>query len=85
MTLPFPLTSVTRVEFFKRDELTSDLICCELLADDRIAFFHEEMPYWYTMIAELEKLDGFRAGWIAAVSSPPFAESRFVAYEKARA
>jgi hypothetical protein len=75
--------AVERVEFFKRDELTSDLICCEVVVDGQLHFFHEEEIAWPDLIAQLEGLDGFRRDWFSQVSQPPFEERRFVAFERA--
>jgi aminoglycoside phosphotransferase len=41
-----PLAEIERVTFFKRDELTSDLICCNVQAAGRGWLFHEEMTGW---------------------------------------
>jgi len=77
------LETVERVEFFKRDELTADLICCELMAAGQIYFVHEEWYGWSGLIAKLEGLDGFRHDWFSRVSQPPFAECRFAAFVRA--
>ena len=75
--------AVERVEFFKRDELTTDLICCEVVTEARSQLFHEEMSDWTDLIAALEGLDGFRKDWFSQISKPPFEECRFVAFQKA--
>jgi hypothetical protein len=80
--LPFPLADVSRVEFFKRDELTTDLICCEVTARDAIHFSHEEAADWRVLLEKLAELPGFRADWFGQVAQPPFAESRFVAFAR---
>ena len=80
--LPFPLTDVERVEFFKRDELTTDLICCEVVAGDAVCFAHEAGPGWADLVEALETLPGFDAEWFAKVSQPPFEERRTVVFER---
>ena len=86
--LPFRLAEVSRVEFFKRDEVTSDLICCEisLLGKDgpgNVIFAHEEMAHWDELLRKLEFLGGFDVEWFSQVSLPAFAESRYVAFQRA--
>ena len=84
---PFRLADVRQVEFYKRDELTTDLICCEimLLGDvdpPQVIFAHEEMPHWDELIQRLEFLGGFDVEWFSRVSQPPFAQNRYVAFER---
>jgi hypothetical protein len=76
-----PLDAIEKVTFFKRDELTTDLICCEVEIDGRTRFFHEEAAGWDLLIRPLEGLPGFRADWNAAVVLPPFAECETVAFQ----
>lgn len=76
------LDRIERVTFFKRDEFTTDLICCEVEIDGQVWFAHEEADGWDMLLHHLEKLPGFRSDWYAAVSQPPFAPSATVAYTK---
>jgi allophanate hydrolase subunit 2 len=82
-TLPCPLSDVNRVIFFKRDELTSDLICCEFSANGCHWTYHEETDEWKALVNELNALPGFMSNWFEQVSQPTFATSEFVAYERA--
>jgi hypothetical protein len=75
-----PLTHVAKVTFYKRDEVTSDLICCEVQIAEETRTFHEEMGGWDLLIGHLQQLPGFRGDWFAAVSQPPFAASETVAF-----
>ena len=77
-----PLTDVAKVTFYKRDELTTDLICCDVVVGDEVWTFHEELVGWDLLIDHLQKLPGFRADWFAAVSQPPFATSETVAFNR---
>ncbi len=77
-----PLDGIEKVTFFKRDEITTDLICCEVVAAGQTWFFHEDLPAWDTLLRHLEQLPGFRADWYAAVAQPPFAACETVAYER---
>ena len=80
----FPsLGAIERVAFFKRDEITTDLICCEVEAAGRTWFFHEEAAEWDALLRHLEALPGFRSDWYAAVVQPPFETGETVAYEQA--
>ena len=76
------LVTIEKIVFFKHDEVTSDLICCEVEANGRIWFFHEDLPEWDALIEQLERLPGFRGDWFAQVSLPPFAASSFVAFPR---
>lgn len=75
-----PLDSIDKVTFYKRDGITTDLICCEVVTDDRLWTFHEEMPGWDALLAQVSGLPGFRRDWFAAVSQPAFAPCVTVAF-----
>ena len=77
------LSAIERVEFFKRDEVTIDLICCDIATDAQTFSYHEEWRGWSALIAQLEELDGFRKDWFSRVSQPPFSECPFVAFQRA--
>ena len=78
LTLP----DVTAVTFYKRDEITTDLICCDVEIGDKIWTFHEELDGWERLIAHLEQLPNFKGDWFAAVSQPAFAPSVTVAFQR---
>ena len=80
--LPIPAEQVRRVTFFKRDEVMSDLICCEVASDDQHWLFHEDMGGWHPLLAELASLPDFRTDWYERVSQPPFAPSPIIAYDR---
>lgn len=84
MTMPFALPQVRKVTFYKRDEITADLICCEVEIDgtDRVFSNHEEAASWAEWVDELSKLPGFDNGWHAKVVQPAFAPSLTIAYER---
>jgi len=77
-----PLARVEKVTFYKRDEMTTDLICCEVVLTDIVRTFHEELDGWTSLIDHLAKLPGFRADWFAVVSQPPFATCETVAFNR---
>ena len=77
-----PLSEIERVTFYKRDELTADLICCEVCAANRDWFFHEEAKGWQLLLDHLAALPSFNDDWFAAVSQPPFERSETIAYER---
>lgn len=85
--LNFTLNQVREIAFFKRDEITTDLICCEVSvsSDGRedTLFFHEEMDSWQRMIAQVSELPDFDQKWFETVMQPPFKEQRTVAYRRA--
>ena len=78
-----PLAAIGQVTFYKRDELTADLICCDVETSDETLVFHEEMEGWDLLIRHLEKLEGFRRDWFASVSQPPFVPSETIAFRRA--
>jgi len=80
--LALPLSSIDKVTFYKRDEVATDLICCEVVTGKRLWNFHEEMPGWGELIAHLGGLRGFRSDWFAEVLQPPFALRETVAFER---
>lgn len=78
----FPLSKIDKVTFYKRDELTTDLICCAVEAGGKVWTFHEELAGWSLLIEHLEALPQFRRDWFAAVSQPPFAPNETVAFSR---
>lgn len=82
MIIPASIDAIQRVTFYKRDEITSDLICCDISTHDRRWTFHEEMTNWDELIDELNALPNFARHWFASVSQPPFGLSEFVAFER---
>jgi hypothetical protein len=77
-----PLASIDKVTFFKRDELTTDLICCEVVIGDQFWTFHEKMTIWDGLITHLKGLPGFHEEWFVAVSQPAFAPCETVAFQR---
>ena len=77
-----PLAEVTRVTFYKRDEITTDLICCEIVVAGRTWNFHEELAGWELLIGHLQRLPDFRGDWFAAVSQPPLATKETLAFSR---
>lgn len=77
-----PLKDVGKVTFCKRDEVTSDLICCDVVVADEVWSFHEELVGWDLLLDHLQRLPNFRADWFATVSQPPFAISESVAFSR---
>ncbi len=88
MSLPFTLESVRKVTFFKRDEITTDLICCDVEVGDENGtnfwFNYEESDSWTAWVEALSALPGFDQDWYAKVYLPPFDSSLTVAYESLR-
>ena len=76
------LVDINAVVFYKRDEITTDLICCDVEVAGRVSTFHEEAKGWADLIAHLSGLPGFRTDWYEAVVSPSFAASETVAFNR---
>ncbi|HVF83512.1 MAG TPA: hypothetical protein VM913_05010 [Sphingomicrobium sp.] len=77
-----PLSDVTKVTFYKRDEITTDLICCDVTVGPKVWTFHEELVGWDLLIDHLRRLPDFREDWFAAMAEPPFADSETVAFSR---
>lgn len=74
---------IERVAFFKRDELTTDLICCEVIGGRGSIVANEEMSGWAELINRLSCLTGFDDAWFAKVSQPAFRACFYVAFPPA--
>ena len=79
---PFKLAKVIRVEFYKRDQLTTDLIHCNIITPDGVISAHEDQPYWEELIRKLEFLGGFDVEWYPQISGPALAVSDYVAFQR---
>ena len=77
-----PWAGIDKVTFYKRDEITTDLICCDVMVGDKVWTFHEELLGWDLLIDHLQQLPSFRGDWFTSVSRPPFAASETVAFER---
>ena len=77
-----PLEKIEQVTFYKRDELTTDLICCDIEIRDQTWFFHEDAPGWESLLRHLERLPRFKNDWYEAVVQPAFAKCETVAFKR---
>jgi hypothetical protein len=77
-----PLDQIEQVTFYKRDEITTDLICCDVELNGQTWSFHEEAIGWDSLLHHLERLPGFKSDWYEAVVQPPFAASGTVAFKR---
>ncbi|MEZ5997520.1 MAG: hypothetical protein R3B98_02365 [Hyphomonas sp.] len=80
------LDQVERVEIFKIDEVTTDLICVEIWlaggAEQRPILVHEDVPGFAALMELFGTLPGFQTDWFSRVSQPPFSECRLKAFER---
>lgn len=76
----FPLDQIKQVTLYKRDEVTTDLICCEVELYETCWTFHEEQADWQALVEYLTQLPGFKADWFASVSQPPFQPCETLAF-----
>ena len=84
MLATLPLPKVDAVTFYKRDQLTTDLICCDVEIEGRVWTFHEEASGWNDVITHLSALPGFRVDWYSAVVNPPFLICETIAYQRSQ-
>lgn len=81
-----PLAAVLCIVAFKRDMLTTDLLCLEFRYVDTAGTpmhveINEDMPGFEQVIAALErKMPGFDKDWRAKVVNPPFAQNETVIF-----
>ena len=82
------LNAIERVEFFKRDELTTDLVCCEIIVKNENGFetwfFHEEASSWGDVLKLVKQLPGFDRDWQTKVMQLPMTENRTLAFARQR-
>ena len=76
------LADIESVVFYKRDELTSDLICCDVKVAGDVWTFHEALMGWDLLIDHLNGLPGFCASSFAAILQPPCEFSEAVAFRR---
>jgi hypothetical protein len=81
------LDEVTAIVAYKLDELTTDLVCCDIVTGagdgEQIRTIHEELPGFHAAMASFEILPGFDRRWREAVILPPFATNRTIVYSRA--
>lgn len=77
---------VSAIVAYKLDELTTDLICCDIVTGagdgEQIRTIHEELPGFEAVMARFEMLPGFNGKWRDEVVDPPFATNRTVIYSR---
>jgi len=80
------LNEVTAIIVYKRDELTTDLVCCDIVtgtADgEQARTIHEELPGFDAVMDNFETLPGFDQRWRDKVIKPAFATNRTVIYSR---
>lgn len=80
------LDEVRAIVAYKLDELTTDLVCCDIVtgaADgEQIRTIHEELLGFDAAMKTFEALPGFDRQWRDTVVLPPFATNRTVIYDR---
>jgi hypothetical protein len=80
------LDEVSAIVAYKLDELTTDLVCCDIVTGagdgEQIRTIHEELPGFDAAMASFETLPGFNRKWRDEVINPPFATNRTVIYSR---
>ena len=86
MSLPFALADVRQVVAYKRDEITTDLICFDVVTEEsggcRTWTFHEDQPEFEPVVAALSELPEFMTNWRERVVAPTFAPCETVVYAR---
>lgn len=80
------LDKVRAIVAYKIDELTTDLVCCDIVTGsghgEQIRTIHEEIPGFDAVMARFETLPGFNRKWRETVILPPFASNRAIIYDR---
>ena len=82
-----PWESITEIEGFKRDRITTDLICLLIRYDDgaeQAVEINEDMEGFSGAASELERRSLLKPTWREYVTLPPFEERRFVLFTSAK-
>lgn len=71
-------SEIKEVTAFKRDLLTTDLVCFEVMTTKGLLYeFNEDVPGFELWVSEMQRtLLGFDSSWRDRVISPPFAPNR---------
>jgi hypothetical protein len=77
-----PLEKIRKVTFYQRDEITTDLVCCDVETSGGTWLFNEGAEGWDLLLQHLQHLPGFRSDWHIEVAQPPFALNESVAYSR---
>jgi hypothetical protein len=81
------LDEVSAIVAYKVDELTADLVCCDIVTNsgdgEQIRTIHEEIPGFDILMDRFELLAGFNKQWRDAVMLPPFGTQRTTVYNRA--
>ncbi|MES2496997.1 MAG: hypothetical protein V4618_12855 [Pseudomonadota bacterium] len=80
------LEDVTDISVYKRDLLTTDLICCDIESETAkgnvVRTVHEEMDGFMELEEKLKHLPGFYRDWRTVVILPAFQENYTVVYRR---
>lgn len=80
------LDEVKAVIAYKRDQFTTDLVCCDIVTGagggEQIRTIHEELPGFDLAMARLQALPDFSQTWRADVILPAFATNRTIIYSR---
>jgi hypothetical protein len=78
--------SIQQIEGFKRDQITSDLICLLIRYDDgaeKTVEINEDMEGFGVVESELERRKFLKSSWREYVTLPPFQQRKFVLFTSA--
>jgi hypothetical protein len=67
-----PLVEIDQVTFYKRDEVTTDLICCDVEIRGKTWSFHEELVGWELLLQHLQKTASISWGLVFSGVSAAF-------------
>jgi len=80
------LDEVHAIVAYKIDELTTDLVCCDIVTGsgdgEQMRTIHEDIPGFDAVMARFEVLPGFNRQWRDAVILPHFATNRTTIYNR---
>jgi len=80
------LDKVNAMIAYKLDELTTDLVCCDVVTGhgdgEQTWTIHEELPGFDAVMVHFETLPGFDRKWRDEIISPAFATNRTIIYAR---
>ncbi len=80
------LEKIEKVTFFKIDEFTSDLVCCDIVFSDdnglQIIHLNEDRDDLARVDCYFASVEGYDKNWRENVILPPFEECEYVAFKR---
>jgi hypothetical protein len=73
---------VTRIEAYKIDLITTDVVCLEFVSATLSGVVDEETPGWKQLTIAVAERFPVRSDWRSVVVKPPFATNRSILWDR---